>query len=235
MMVAIGNFFFRYRNGLFPVMFALLFVNSRPLIPNQTVAVALGLVVAGAGQLLRAVTIGLAYIIRGGKKREVYADTLVQDGVFAHCRNPLYVGNLLVLLGLGMISNSMLFLLAGMPFFIFAYIAIVAAEENFLRQKFGADFAAYCQRVGRFIPNFTGFAKTWQGMEFKWRRLIVKEYGSTYAWLAAVCALLLKQRWLQTHNSSDPWMLGLFAALALVTAAYATARYLKKSGALVAD
>ena len=235
MMVRIGNFFFRYRNGLFPLMFVLLFLHSPKLLPNQSVAVVLGFAVALAGQLLRAITIGLAYIIRGGKKRQVYADNLVQDGMFTHCRNPLYVGNLLVLLGLGLIANSILFLLIGMPFFIFAYIAIVAAEENFLRQKFGAEFDAYCRQVGRFIPNFAGFGKTWQGMEFKWRRLVVKEYGSTYAWLAAACALLLKDRWMQAHTFSDPCMRALLGALVLVTATYAAARYLKKSRILEAD
>ncbi len=234
-MVRIGNFFFRYRNGLFPLVFVLLFLNSRKLFPDQTVAVILGFVVAGTGQFLRAITIGLAYIIRGGKKRQVYAEELVQDGVFAHCRNPLYVGNLLVILGLGLISNSMLFLLIGMPFFVFAYIAIVAAEENFLRQKFGVTFDAYCQRVGRFTPNFTGFGKTWQSMEFKWRRLIVKEYGSTYAWLATACALLIKERWMQTRTFSEPQTLGLIGGLVLVTIGFAVARYLKKSRTLVAE
>jgi protein-S-isoprenylcysteine O-methyltransferase Ste14 len=235
MMVRIGNFFFHYRNGLFPLVFVLLFLNSPDLFPNQTVAVVLGLVVASSGQILRAITIGLAYIIRGGRQRQVYAETLVQAGVFAHCRNPLYVGNLLVILGLGLIANSMLFLLVGMPFFLFAYVAIVAAEENFLRQKFGAEFDAYCQRVGRFVPNFSGFGKTCQGMEFNWRRVIVKEYGSTFAWLAAACALLIKDRWMETRTFSEPQTLALLGALALVTAAYAVARYLKKSGTLVAD
>lgn len=234
-MVRIGNFFFRYRNGLFPLMFVLLFLNSPKLIPNQTVAVIAGFVVALTGQGLRAITIGLAYIIRGGKKRQVYAEELVQDGVFAHCRNPLYVGNLLVILGLGLISNSILFFVIGMPFFIFAYIAIVAAEENFLRNKFGASFDAYCQRVGRFVPNFTGFGKTWQAMEFKWRRLIVKEYGSTYAWLAAACALLIKERWMHTRTFAEPQIQVFIGALVLVTLGFAAARYLKKTRTLVAE
>jgi len=234
-MVRIGNFFFRYRNGLFPLMFVLLFLNSPKLIPNQTVAVVAGFAVALTGQLLRAITIGLAYIIRGGKKRQVYAEELVQDGVFAHCRNPLYVGNLLVILGLGLISNSQLFLVVGVPFFVFAYIAIVAAEENFLRNKFGAAFDAYCQRVGRFVPNLSGFGKTWQGMEFKWRRLIVKEYGSTYAWLAAACALVIKQRWMQTRTFSEPQIQAFIGALVLVTLGFVVARYLKKSRTLVAE
>lgn len=234
-MVRIGNFFFRYRNGLFPLVFVLLFLNSRKLFPSQTVAVAVGLAVAFAGQFLRAITIGLAYIVRGGKHRHVYAEQLVQEGVFAHCRNPLYVGNFLVILGLGIVSNSLYFMLLGIPFFLFAYAAIIAAEENFLRQKFGVEFDTYCRRVGRLFPDFSGFGRTWQGAEFKWRRLIVKEYGSTYAWMAAACALMIKARWMQIHTLSDPQMQMLGGVFALLTAAYLAARYLKKSRRLIAD
>src|SRR5678815_5444661 len=71
-----------------------------------------GLLIALSGQVLRAVTIGLEYIIRGGRNRQVYAEKLVTGGMFAHCRNPLYVGNFLVLVGLGVASCSALFLLS---------------------------------------------------------------------------------------------------------------------------
>jgi protein-S-isoprenylcysteine O-methyltransferase Ste14 len=235
MMVRIGNFFFHYRNGMFPVVMVLLFVPSPKLLSQDAVAAGLGLAVALSGQLLRAITIGLAYIIRGGKNRQVYAETLVQEGIFAHCRNPLYVGNILVILGLGLVSNSLLFALIGVPFFLFVYKAIVAAEENFLRQKFGADFDAYCQRVGRFVPNLSGIVKTFQGMEFKWRRLIVKEYGSTYAWMAAACALMIKAHGLDVRIWADLQVQILGGVFLLITGAYLTARYLKKSGTLVAD
>src|SRR5262249_42495255 len=120
-LIPVGNFLFHYRNGLFPLVVALLFFNSSPLLENSLVAALLGLLVAGAGQLLRAVTIGLEYIIRGGRNRQVYAERLVQGGVFAHCRNPLYVGNFLIILGLGLAANSALFLVIAVPFFALAY------------------------------------------------------------------------------------------------------------------
>ena len=78
------------------------------------------------------VTIGLAYIIRGGKNKKVYAEDLVTTGIFAHCRNPLYVGNILMLAGVGILSNSLLYVVIMIPFFLFVYQAIVLAEENFL-------------------------------------------------------------------------------------------------------
>jgi len=235
MMVRLGNFFFRYRNGLFPVFLAWLFVPAPKLFAEDLVAMGLGLAVAMLGQLIRAVTIGLAYIIRGGRNRQVYAEKLVQQGIFAHCRNPLYVGNILVIVGLGLISNSRWFVVLGVPFFLFIYRVIVAAEENFLHQKFGADFDAYCRRVNRFLPKLSGIAKTCQGMEFNWRRLLIKEYGSTYAWVAAAGALMLKDRWLDVHTLADLHMQVLVGALVLISAGYLTARYLKKSGTLVAD
>src|SRR5262245_39087684 len=132
MMVKVGNFFFHYRNALFPLVYALLFLKSWPLIDDYRIAALIGFVVALLGQLLRAVTIGLEYIIRGGRKRQVYAEKLVQGGIFAHCRNPLYLGNFLILLGISIASNSLLVVSVAVPFFTFAYWAIIAAEENYL-------------------------------------------------------------------------------------------------------
>ena len=233
MMIRIGNFFFHYRNALFPVAYLLLFLNGPEIIDDYRVAVAGGLIVALAGQGLRAVTIGLEYIIRGGRNRQVYAEKLVQGGIFAHCRNPLYVGNFLVILGLGIACNSRLFLALGIPFFLFAYWAIIAAEENFLRSRFGDEFAAYCARVNRLVPNFSGLGSTLQSMQFNWRRLISAEYGSTYAWLAAIILLTLKNLWPNEEYQRRQGMVWvLWSLLLLVTVAYGIARYLKKSGAL---
>lgn len=68
MMVRIGNFLFHYRNGLFPLAYLLLFVQGRRVFEEDWVAAAGGFAVAMAGQILRVVTIGLAYIIRGGRR-----------------------------------------------------------------------------------------------------------------------------------------------------------------------
>jgi protein-S-isoprenylcysteine O-methyltransferase Ste14 len=233
MMIRIGNFFFHYRNALFPLAYVLLFLNGPGLFPDYWIAVTLGLIVALAGQALRALTIGLEYIIRGGRNRQVYAEKLVQGGIFAHCRNPLYVGNFLIILGLGIASNSRLFLAIGIPFFLFAYWAIIAAEESFLRGKFGDEFAAYCARVNRIVPRFSGLGTTLQGMQFNWRRLISAEYGSTYAWLTAAILLTLKHLWTHgDYRSRLGVVWTLWAFLLFATVAYGIARYLKKSGAL---
>jgi protein-S-isoprenylcysteine O-methyltransferase Ste14 len=160
MMVRIGNFLFHYRNGIFPLVYAVLVFRSPPLFPDYRAAALLGFLVAFLGQLLRALTICLDYIIRGGRNRQVYAERLVQGGIFVHCRNPLYVGNFTILFGVGLASNSILFMSVAIPFLAFSYWAIIAAEENYLRNKFGNEFDDYCARVNRLLPNFSGITLT---------------------------------------------------------------------------
>ncbi|MEO5803516.1 MAG: isoprenylcysteine carboxylmethyltransferase family protein [Verrucomicrobiota bacterium] len=235
-MIRIGNFIFHYRNGLFPLVYALLFFRWHPLFSNNYLAALLGFAIALAGQILRAVTIGLDYIRRGGKNRQVYADHLVTGGIFAHSRNPLYLGNFITILGVGIAANSLLFLSVAIPFFIFAYAAIIAAEENFLRKKFGKDFDDYCARVNRIVLNFSHIRQTLAGMEFSWKRLINKEYGSSFIWLAAVITATIKNVWLDYgYNSNRPIIWMLYFLLLVVTLAYAVARYLKKKGLLQED
>jgi protein-S-isoprenylcysteine O-methyltransferase Ste14 len=236
MMIKLGNFFFRYRNGLFPIAYLLLFCPSPQLFDDYTLAAGLGLAIALLGQLIRAVTIGLAYIIRGGRNRQVYAEELVQEGIFAHCRNPLYVGNFLVLVGLGFLANSLLFFAIGLPFFLVVYLAIISAEENYLRQKFGPQFDEYCARVPRIFPIFSGLKQTVHGMEFHWQRLVVKEYGSAYAWISGALLLVLKHHLFYQEHQVGPFLIPtLLSGLLGVSLLYGLVRYLKKAQILRAE
>jgi len=208
----------------------LLLFNSRPLMPNYLVAALTGFIVAAFGQSFRAVTIGLEYIIRGGRNRRVYAEKLVQGGIFAHCRNPLYVGNFVIILGVSIASNSVLFILVAIPFFALSYWAIIAAEENYLQSKFGLEFDNYCARVNRLVPNGSGISQTLSGMRFNWRRLLTAEYGSAYIWMAGIIFVTLKNLWMTgDYETSRPLAGTLWILWALVTLAYAFARFLKKS------
>ncbi len=133
--------------------------------------------------------------------------------------------------GIGIASNSLLFIAIAIPFFAFAYWAIIAAEENYLRNKFGEEFDLYCARVNRLVPSFSGLGQTLQGMRFNWRRLISAEYGSTYSWLAAIILVTLKNVWLHgEYRTSLSLVMSLLGGLVLVTLAYALARFLKKCG-----
>jgi len=236
MMVAIGNFLFRYRNMLFPPAYALLLLPGPGLFDSPLLAAAVGALVAVAGQLVRAVTIGLRYIKRGGRGRRVYADDLVTEGVYCLCRNPMYVGNMLLVAGLGIASNSLVALLCALPLVVFAYAAIVAAEEQYLRTRFGASFDEYCRDVPRWLPDIAAVRKAIAGHTFHWRRVIVKEYGTPFGWVNVLCVVVLYNLWkhdlLRLHGTAEQ---GLVAVMSLVTMLWLTAWFLKKTRRLVAD
>jgi protein-S-isoprenylcysteine O-methyltransferase Ste14 len=235
-MIAIGNFFFKYRNNLFIFLYLLLFVPSPPLFaPEQfgenyyLYPVILGLLVTFAGEIIRGITIGLAYIIRGGRDKKVYAEKLVTEGIFRHCRNPLYVGNILMLLGVGILANSLIYVAIVMPLFLFIYQAIVLAEENFLRNKFGAQFDAYCGRVNRWLINFGGLSETLSGMHFNYKRWLLKEYNTLLVWLIGISALLIF-KYPQVVKNSDNRIILFITVVILLGVLYGYVRYLKKSG-----
>lgn len=235
-MVKFGNFIFHYRNILFPLFYALLFIPSALLFENGKGMLILGFIIGLSGQITRMSTIGLVYIIRGGKNRQVYAEELVTSGIFSHCRNPLYVGNILMIVGLGIMSNTVFFILVLIPLFLFFYQAIVRAEENFLEGKFGDAYREYAGRVNRWLPDLTGITDTLRSMTFKWKRVWIKEYGTTLIWSSA--ALWLVAKYVQQKQG---WVaLGellpqLFIVQAVLLVLYLFVRYKKKSKQWRAD
>ena len=235
-MVIVGNFLFRHRNYIFPILYLILFVPSPEIFDDFYIPVSIGLSVALFGQAIRILTIGLVYIIRGGRHRQIYAKELVTDGIFAHCRNPLYLGNILILTGSGIMSNSLVSLLVFLPLFVFAYQAIVIAEENFLHDRFGPQYKNYLKRVNRWVPNLKGIGNTINSSTFKWRRVIVKEYNSIYIWLTGAVLLILKNyrsySTAQNFYKSLPFFILVIFSL---TVCYSIVRYLKKSLKLVGD
>jgi protein-S-isoprenylcysteine O-methyltransferase Ste14 len=234
-LVRYGNFLFRYRNALFPIVLLTLILAFPPEYPRRSDRVdnlldLAGVLVALAGQLLRVAVIGYVYIARGGKNKQVYADGLVTEGFFAHSRNPLYLGNILVLLGLFMIHNNRWVYVIGIPFFLIGYIAIVAAEEAYLRGKFGPGYDAYASAVPRWFPRLSGLSQSLEGIAFNWRRVILKEYGSTFAWTGGAIALMLYDTLAYySYDERRTYINGLLATFVVLTLGWATVRYLKKS------
>lgn len=235
-MIAIGNFFFKYRNFLFIFLYLLLFIPSPKLFTSDSfgenyywIPIIIGLLVTVSGQLIRGLTIGLAYIVRGGKDKKVYAEKLVTEGIFNHCRNPLYVGNILMLLGVGVLSNSLIYVLIIIPLFLFIYQAIVLAEENFLRNKFAEQFDSYCSRVNRWLINLKGLGKTFDSMHFNTKRWILKEYNTQYVWLAGITLILFLEYPQLTDSNEEKRNTVIAILLVIITSYYLTVRYLKKS------
>lgn len=235
-MISIGNFFFKYRNILFIVLYLLLFIPSPAIFSQDAFGdnyywwpIILGLLITLTGQAIRGATIGLAYIVRGGKDKKVYAEELVTQGIFNHCRNPLYVGNILMLLGVGVLANSLLYVIVVIPLFLFIYQTIVLAEEYFLLKEFGPAFTFYCRRVNRWLPNLNGIDQTFRNMHFNWSRWILKEYNTQFIWLTGILIILLFYYPELTHYKTHIRNSALGAGLLVLIALYMFVRYIKKS------
>lgn len=227
MMVSVGNFLFRTRNGLFPLLYLTLFVSFARVSDAGCAMLIAGSVIALTGQGIRILTVGLDYIVRGGRNRRVYADDLVRSGLFAHCRNPLYLGNLLMIIGFGIASNNPWYLAITLPLFFLAYACIIAAEEHYLRGRFGDSYRDYCASTPRLLPRLNGLMQTLRTFSFNWRRVVVKEYSTVSITLLVL--VLLSGRVLN-ESAADWWMSG--GLMVLVLLLCVGIRTLKKLGKL---
>lgn len=90
----------------------------------------------------------------GGRKD----NQLVTDGPYSLWRNPLYVFSFIAYTGILLATRVLSLALVGVVLFFVYYIWIIRAEERRLHQLFGADFAAYCERVKVIVPAFGNYS-----------------------------------------------------------------------------
>lgn len=122
-------------------------------------SLAAGFLIAMLGESIRFWGVSIA----GSETRTtgvVGATNLITDGPFGHVRNPLYVGNILMYVGCGVMSNALVpwLQIAALGWFVIQYHLIVSREEEHLRQTFGEEYTRYVQNVPRFIPRMTRYS-----------------------------------------------------------------------------
>ncbi len=80
---------------------------------------------------------------------------LVISGAFGHLRNPLYLGNIFLYTGVGIMSMALFPYLQifAILFFFLQYRIIIINEEEYLSKTFGQEYKAYAKAVPRFIPR----------------------------------------------------------------------------------
>jgi protein-S-isoprenylcysteine O-methyltransferase Ste14 len=79
---------------------------------------------------------------------------LTVTGPYAHTRNPLYLGSMLIAAGFALALLSWPVALVLALGFAAIYVPVIASEERFLRATF-PEFDGYCQQVPRLIPRLT--------------------------------------------------------------------------------
>ena len=122
---------------------ALYLFEMRRCAPNPA-AVAWSLALVVPGLWLRGYAAGTVK-----KNRE-----LTVTGPYAHTRNPLYLGSMLIAAGFAVALLSWPVALVLAVGFAVIYVPVIASEERFLRSSF-PGFDDYCRRVPRLIPRLT--------------------------------------------------------------------------------
>jgi protein-S-isoprenylcysteine O-methyltransferase Ste14 len=79
--------------------------------------------------------------------------SLVASGLYARVRNPMYAIYLAIVLGEAILYRSLALAAYALFFFAIEHAYVVGFEEGELRRRFGADYEAYCRRVGRWLPR----------------------------------------------------------------------------------
>ncbi|MDP5348342.1 MAG: isoprenylcysteine carboxylmethyltransferase family protein [Paracoccaceae bacterium] len=110
-----------------------------------------GGILVGGGLILMALAVHEMRKARTTIIPHLEADKLVQSGIFSRSRNPIYLGDMLVLAGLILRLDAVLALPLVPVFLGILEKRFVIPEENRLRRKFRADFARYCQKTRRWI------------------------------------------------------------------------------------
>jgi|SRR5271166_468970 len=139
--------------------------------------------VAAVGLFVRAMASGHV------KKNEQLAST----GPYAYCRNPLYLGSIIVAIGFAIAARDVWIAAAIVALFVMVYVPVMRSEEAFLRQHF-AEYENYASRVPRLLPKTLWFAGLTSGFSRELYRQH-REYNAFIGAAAILAALVVKMVW----------------------------------------
>jgi protein-S-isoprenylcysteine O-methyltransferase Ste14 len=76
---------------------------------------------------------------------------IVISGVFSISRNPLYLGGILILLGIAFISNVLWISIMLVPSIMVCHYGLIVPEEKYLTARFGEEYKEYAASVHRWL------------------------------------------------------------------------------------
>lgn len=146
---------------------------------------------------------------------------LTTAGPYRWTRNPFYLANLLVEVGIGVASANPWILAVYLPLWFFVYLRTIRREETALAPIFGEKLAAYCARVPKLFPNpFRGPFRPVEGA-FSWSNSNLaqgSEYGRMLR-LTSYLPLMWTISELRIHGRMEThllaWQLAAVAAVVL--------------------
>ncbi len=229
-----GKWLFRWRSFL-PLLLVVIIIPALITIEDRAprdagvefedvwVLVCIG--VSFLGFLVRVYTIGYAPEGTSGRNtKRQKADTLNTTGAYSLVRNPLYLGNFLITLGISMYARVWWLVLIYVLMFWLFYERVIFLEEGFLREKFGKTWEDWAARTPTIIPKLKGFKRS--AVPFSIRNVLSGENHVfinivlAYAFLEILKGLLSEHKF----ELDIPWVIALCSAIVV----WVVLRILKK-------
>jgi protein-S-isoprenylcysteine O-methyltransferase Ste14 len=206
-----GDWLFRYRSyvplALLPLGIIALSYHAEYLGGSPTIELfyEIGcLLISVSGLVVRGIALGHAQPRTSGRNTaEQIADHLNTLGIYSVVRHPLYLGNMLMILGVLLFTKSFYFSLAGMLFYLLFYERIIAREEQFLDGKFGETFREWAARTPLLWPRFSLWREP--GYPFNARAAVKGEFYGFTATVTVMMLLDILKNWFIANRLGTSW------------------------------
>jgi protein-S-isoprenylcysteine O-methyltransferase Ste14 len=204
-----------------PFIVALRHLIAPSIVPGGPQAIMFTRIVIVAGALLVFLGAGLRTWAAAYLRTAVVHDTaqhseaLVADGPFRYTRNPLYLANLPMAAGIGVLASCSGFIFLVLANWIFVYRLIFREEESLVKAQ-GESYRAYCRAVPRFWPAPKPRVPS-GNLRPDWGQAFA---GESFVWLFGLAELLIAA-------TLNPWI-GLFAFLLGFVAHFVITRQIQK-------
>lgn len=186
-----GSWLFRQRSWL-PVPIALVLLLVRWGMLRHPILPVAGPFLVLAGEGLRWWAVGQIGVI--SRTRSTRLGPLITTGPFTLCRNPLYVGNLLIWAGFTVWSGLLWMLPITLGIFIVYYRSIIEWEEALLTERFGQAYTEYVSVTPRWWPRLDRLPAALSASAMHpWRLVAFSERGTLMAIAIGAILLVIRQ------------------------------------------
>jgi protein-S-isoprenylcysteine O-methyltransferase Ste14 len=142
---------------------------------------------------------------------DLHAEKVVASGPYRHLRNPLYLGNILMAFGMGLLASRAGFVVIVVGNFIFC-LRLIGLEESNLRKEQGESYIEFCRRVPRLWPSLQARLPD-SGLKPHWQQAFA---GELFMWgfFVAVAVFAI------TLNTKLLWIILAASVVAYIASSY---------------
>ena len=115
----------------------------------------------------------------GRNTKKQVADTLNTKGIYSVVKNPLYLGNFFMGLGIALFAHMWWLTIIYILVFWLYYERIIFAEEAYLRNKYGDEYLEWANSTPAFLPKLSKYQKA--DLPFSLRNVLKREYNGFFA------------------------------------------------------